>query len=106
MKTKLPEGWLWLRIDPETWGLINCFDQEKTPEQIIKEALYTVASGSEREKVLEIVNWHIASAKQEFETGIERDGDRWVGCNSTDYPHGKLDALKKLKEELRKGGVP
>lgn len=59
-----------------------------------------IARKKEREKVLEIVNWHIATAKQEYEIGIERDGGRWVGSNRTDYPKGKLDALTVLKAEL------
>lgn len=56
----------------------------------------------ERERILEIINWHRATAKQEYEKGIERDGDRWVGSNCTDYPHGKVDALDSLKKELLK----
>ena len=35
---------LYLPLSQETWGLFSRFDQEKTPEQIIKEALMIVSS--------------------------------------------------------------
>jgi len=49
---KLPEGWLYVPVSPETWTLISvCGDQEKTADEIINWAFHSIQS--ERDKVLD-----------------------------------------------------
>jgi hypothetical protein len=73
-------------------NIVQLKEQNKQSEKDIRK--------DEKNKMLEIVNWHIATAKQEYERGCDRDAGKWTGCNCTDYPHGKLDALEKLKKEM------
>lgn len=58
----------------------------------------------ERDRLLRLIDKHLMIAQDQYRRGSERDAGKWMSCNSTDHPCGKVDALEQLRKEFMKKG--